>query len=189
MLVLVLVLVSISVGGISVGDVVMLLCGLNLFNVGKYRRDVSISGNNAKANFFSSTNKQAATQRQQAAALALQDLLLWLDGNNDEKEEEDTTNDTNKESMNNENKNLTSLFQKMMISRGKRRRGPDRIAIYDATNSTNQRRNWILQECQNHSLHNTNNKSPIGVIFVESLCDDIELLRENYLFKVRSSPD
>ena len=57
-----------------------------------------------------------------------------------------------------------------------------RIEIYDATNSINEHQNRILQEYQNHGL--TNKKSSIDIIFFEGLCDNGELLGENYLFKV-----
>jgi tRNA uridine 5-carbamoylmethylation protein Kti12 len=64
--------------------------------------------------------------------------------------------------------------------------GRDRIAIFDATNSTNQRRSWILEESTSPIKRAG---KPTGVVFVESICDDEELLRQNYLVKVRTSPD
>jgi hypothetical protein len=64
--------------------------------------------------------------------------------------------------------------------------GGDRIAIFDATDSTNQRRSWILEESTSPTKRAG---KPTGVVFVESICDDEELLRQNYKFKVSSSPD
>jgi hypothetical protein len=49
----------------------------------------------------------------------------------------------------------------------------DRVAIFDATNSTNKRRQWVLQQCTDPL---TRSDKPTGVVFVESVCDDAELL-------------
>lgn len=62
----------------------------------------------------------------------------------------------------------------------------DRVAIFDATNSTAERRKWILEECT--SPYKRAGK-PTGVVFVESICDDEALLNQNYNFKVSNSPD
>ena len=61
----------------------------------------------------------------------------------------------------------------------------DKVAIFDATNSTAARRQWVLEECTS----NREGKLPIGVVFVESICDDAELLEQNYRFKISNSPD
>lgn len=61
-----------------------------------------------------------------------------------------------------------------------------RIAIFDATNSTVKRRQWILEECTSPEKRPD---KPTGVVFVESICDDDELLNENFRFKVLNSPD
>jgi len=60
--------------------------------------------------------------------------------------------------------------------------GGGEVAIFDATNSTHDRRQMILDEA---------NKRPMKyhVIFVEVLCDDPEVLRTNFRNKVRHSPD
>ena len=62
----------------------------------------------------------------------------------------------------------------------------DRVGIYDATNSTRERRDWILTECTDKTFRAG---KPTGVIFVESICDDKDLLHENYMTKVNNSPD
>lgn len=54
------------------------------------------------------------------------------------------------------------------------------VAIYDATNSTKERRRTILRTCQ---------ESEIELFFVESICDDESLIRENVLEVKISSPD
>jgi hypothetical protein len=60
------------------------------------------------------------------------------------------------------------------------------VAIFDATNSTDKRRRWILEMC---TAPERRKGKPTGVVFVESLCDDEELLEENYRYKVSVSPD
>lgn len=62
----------------------------------------------------------------------------------------------------------------------------DRIGIFDATNSTRERRDWVLHECTHPT---TRAGKPTGVIFVESICDDADLLHANFMTKVHNSPD
>lgn len=59
----------------------------------------------------------------------------------------------------------------------------ERVGIFDATNSTRERRESILR------VISKNSSSQIGVLFLESVCDDAELLEDNFLQKVRFSPD
>ena len=54
------------------------------------------------------------------------------------------------------------------------------VAILDATNSTRNRRAWILNTCQNYG---------IKVMFVESICSDEKLVMSNILDVKVSSPD
>eukprot|EP00301_Raphidiophrys_heterophryoidea_P003476 c11570_g2_i1.p1 GENE.c11570_g2_i1~~c11570_g2_i1.p1 ORF type:complete len:524 (+),score=105.48 c11570_g2_i1:181-1752(+) len=58
----------------------------------------------------------------------------------------------------------------------------DAVAIFDATNSTRERRQMTLQMCQNAPL-------PIAVVFIESICTDKEVLDANLHNKVNHSPD
>ncbi|KAL7561228.1 hypothetical protein ACA910_004149 [Epithemia clementina (nom. ined.)] len=149
-----------------------------IFNVGSYRRQAyanlhkSTSPNAyserdqkgaCDADFFDANNKAATTLREQVAEMALRDMLRWLD------EVEDDDGDYS-----NHYGNTNSYRQN------------ERIAIFDATNSTNKRRQWILEECT--SPQKRQGKTT-GVVFVESICDDKELLMENYNFKVSNSPD
>ena len=155
-----------------------------IFNVGKYRREAAAqlafeeASNGTKsereaagscdANFFDPKNTKAAQLRERVAEVALRDMLAWLD-------DEDTIgrrvfrNDSGLTTMSDEE-------------------GPssDRIAIFDATNSTVTRRTWILQECTSPEKRPG---KPTGVVFVESICDDKDLLEENFRFKVLNSPD
>lgn len=167
-----------------------------IFNVGKYRREaIAIiakekeeatgvpashappSAGTCDASFFDSKNQEAAILRQRVAELALRDMLRWLDGEDDE-------------SMNNDAASSQSQRTEYSApargnSQGNNLEG-NRIAIFDATNSTNTRRSWILEECTSPTKRAG---KPTGVVFVESICDDEELLRQNYRFKVSSSPD
>jgi hypothetical protein len=54
------------------------------------------------------------------------------------------------------------------------------IAILDATNSTVERRRWIYDTCQKHNIE---------TLFVESKCDDEELIMSNILEVKTTSPD
>mmetsp|Transcript_22420 Transcript_22420/g.34030 ORF Transcript_22420/g.34030 Transcript_22420/m.34030 type:complete len:729 (+) Transcript_22420:210-2396(+) len=147
-----------------------------IFNVGKYRREATEDGKHGDANFFAASNNHAAQLRQQAAELALRDMLRWLD---------DGDNGTTP--TNNDNDDDDAILRNpRMLTRGmsliNEPPEADRVAIFDATNSTDERRSWILNECSNHP-------TAVGVVFVESICDDEELLRENYQYKIKSSPD
>jgi broad specificity phosphatase PhoE len=53
------------------------------------------------------------------------------------------------------------------------------VGIFDATNSTRARRQWIIERCRGFA----------SVVFIEVICDDEEILRENLLAKIRTSPD
>jgi hypothetical protein len=72
------------------------------------------------------------------------------------------------------------------------------VAIFDATNSTRERRQWILEECakctekyqqRQQALGVTSQEQRIGVLFLELICDDPEFLAENFRVKISSCPD
>lgn len=153
-----------------------------VFNVGKYRRQVQKEVDAAQemqgidalrqsvgacdANFFDSKNPKAQEMRQKSAALAMKDMLEWLDyAPPIEEHSGDIIND--------------QIAGKASID-------ISRVAIFDATNSTIQRRMWILEEATD-PVKRRGKKT--GCVFVESVCDDNELLDENFRFKVRNSPD
>ena len=60
------------------------------------------------------------------------------------------------------------------------------IALFDATNSTKERRRRVVELTQERSAARG---SPINIVFIESLCDDRHVLEANMLTKVRNSPD
>lgn len=54
------------------------------------------------------------------------------------------------------------------------------VAILDATNSTKDRRSWIYERCQ---------QAGVDTVFVESKCDDEDLVMANILEVKTTSPD
>jgi 6-phosphofructo-2-kinase / fructose-2,6-biphosphatase 2 len=172
-----------------------------IFNVGRYRRaayaetlqqsDSSSSSERDQkglcdANFFDAHNEQAAAIREKAAEMALNDMLHWLDGGDDgDNNDEDDSGGESEQPVQSASRHSSVSYTSSS--------GPkldfqqhERIAIFDATNSTHKRRQWILEQCT--SPHNRPGK-PTGVVFVESICDDTELLNENFRHKVLNSPD
>lgn len=157
-----------------------------IFNVGKYRRDAYAMVQKSKSNssetgqtgqcdadFFDPKNEEAAVLREQVAECALRDMLRWLD-----EEEEDEGDESSHHS------NVEGISPNFRAKQSGRLN--ERIAIYDATNSTNKRRQWLLEECTSVAKRG---EKTTGIVFVESICDDKELLMENYKFKVSNSPD
>lgn len=151
------------------------------------------------ANFFDSNNERANELREAVAEMALKDMLQWLD------EEEYTTSTTTTSSGSstaggdmNYDDDCSSAGGASSVGGGTSRastvgaakltqyRLNERVAIYDATNSTDKRRNWLLEMCTSPDKRPG---KPTGIVFVESVCDDEELLEENYSYKVSSSPD
>ena len=149
-------------------------CLCKIFNVGRYRRVAS--GGACDADFFAADNADASALRERVAELALRDMLRWIDG-----EEEGDIDEEGKQSSNSSGRSVNSKSSNASFHEQR-----DRIAIFDATNSTDKRRRWVLEECTNPSKRPG---KPTGVVFVESICDDEELLLENFRFKVSNSPD
>lgn len=144
-----------------------------IFNVGKYRREEHASqiGNATTqrekqgacdANFFDPNNTNARQLRELAAQRALADMLQWLDHQSESGSESSD-----------EESHCKLVYRSI-----------ERVAIFDATNSTQARRQWIVDSCTKRD-----GQEMIGVVFVESICDDQELLEENYRYKISSSPD
>jgi len=71
------------------------------------------------------------------------------------------------------NRALGDLLEYLRTERG------SCVGIFDATNSTVERRQWIVAQATGLA----------SVVFVEVICDDEEVLLENLLSKVRGSPD
>eukprot|EP00529_Nitzschia_sp_RCC80_P015583 CAMPEP_0113495790 /NCGR_PEP_ID=MMETSP0014_2-20120614/29788_1 /TAXON_ID=2857 /ORGANISM="Nitzschia sp." /LENGTH=696 /DNA_ID=CAMNT_0000389693 /DNA_START=111 /DNA_END=2204 /DNA_ORIENTATION=+ /assembly_acc=CAM_ASM_000159 len=173
-----------------------------IFNVGKYRRQAVLSmqkqaeeeaqteandGSNGAcdADFFDANNEKAAKLREEAATTALNEMLRWLD------DEEDLPIENNGAEQTGGGRgggipNVQSSRSLASINSVSSNQATDRIAIFDATNSTAKRRQWVLEQCTSPAKRPG---KPTGVVFVESICDDEELLNENFRFKVTNSPD
>jgi 6-phosphofructo-2-kinase len=161
-----------------------------VFNVGKYRREayaemMSATATTARehsgacdANFFDAHNEKAAELREKVADCALKDMLRWLDHEEETDSDEDTVNEVSRHS----SVSLSSAAGLATLDF----KNHERVAIFDATNSTDKRRQWILEECTSPMKRGD---KQTGLVFVESICDDEELLEENYRYKVSSSPD
>lgn len=121
------------------------------------------------ANFFDSKNPKAKELREKSAALAMKDMLAWLDYECPLEEQEQNGGCVTTDQIGSKASFVSS-----------------RIAIFDATNSTVERRKWVLEEATSPEKR-VGKKT--GCVFVESVCDDEELLDENFRFKVRNSPD
>jgi len=111
------------------------------------------------ANFFDNNNPMAREIRSRAAKMAMEDMITWLRGD--------------------ASKAPRKASSGLMAHKDK-----NKVAIFDATNSTAARRKWVLEE-----LNAMEEGMKTGVIFVESVCDDAEMLEENFRFKVQNSPD
>ena len=180
-----------------------------VFNVGKYRRQVETSS--SSADFFDPKNKQGMAMREKAAELALLDMLDWLDeGDDDDDDDGGYHHKLNPEMFKSErcarvdsssildtlgeNKNLPMEDEASMSSSSSSSSSSsgdssrrERIAIFDATNSTHKRRQWVLEQCTSPEKRGAD--KPTGCVFIESLCDDEELLMENFQQKIANSPD
>mmetsp|Transcript_59833 Transcript_59833/g.129646 ORF Transcript_59833/g.129646 Transcript_59833/m.129646 type:complete len:457 (-) Transcript_59833:185-1555(-) len=60
------------------------------------------------------------------------------------------------------------------------------VGFFDATNSTSKRRSAISDRVSRASARS---EIPIRILFLESLCDDPQILEQNALNKARTSPD
>lgn len=125
-----------------------------VFNVGNYRR--KIAGARQPHQFFDPGNSAATELRKQAAAEALRDMLEWLCASTPASEEASS---------------LASDYISDSIAR---------VAIYDATNSTRDRRQSLKLECE---------RSGVSIMFIESICTDPSVVLENIREVKLSSPD
>jgi len=60
--------------------------------------------------------------------------------------------------------------------------GGGEVAIFDATNTTKERRTNIIETCKDYQPR-------VHVIFIENICDDPYMLAENFKQKILTSPD
>ena len=140
-----------------------------IFNVGNYRR--KHLGANRSANFFDPTNAEFAAKRADVAQSCLMDMISWIS-----MEGTDQSPDGNSPF----SANLDPPKMRSTSSQGAGVAGPSSVALYDATNSTIERRQLIYDECT---------KAGVKVFFIENTCDDEDLVMKNILEVKLSSPD
>jgi 6-phosphofructo-2-kinase/fructose-2,6-biphosphatase 2 len=112
---------------------------------------------------------------------ALDDMLKWLDHFKGIQSDDAKTPNVGEGIMN------QSRFLERIpstIARGDDRNGAVvgsfTVAIYDATNSTKDRREAIFRKCKSHN---------VPMVFIESICDDEELIKSNIVEVKLNSPD
>ncbi|KAJ3013445.1 UNVERIFIED_CONTAM: Fructose-2,6-bisphosphatase [Siphonaria sp. JEL0065] len=187
-----------------------------IFNVGNYRRN--FAGASQKHDFFDPNNAESAAVRQKIADLALDDMVDWFKQLEAKEEEEkelfrldsvsirDSQVGYRRDSLASSlprdsiasspkgklpphlasaasgaaGKSVGSPSLAPKIAVKKSQVGAARVAIYDATNSTKERRKIIMQRCE---------KEGIQVMFVESICDRMDVVLANIKEVKLSSPD
>lgn len=146
-----------------------------IFNVGNYRRQKV--GAAQPSHFFDPENSEFARQREELADEALADMLTWLNlGGEDGSLEGIVAHDSS--SSINEKYNFLTLDNGAPTVKSPSRPGGQGvggtscIALYDATNSTKKRRLMIENRCRENGF---------AVMFIESLCDDEDIIMHNIL--------
>jgi 6-phosphofructo-2-kinase/fructose-2,6-biphosphatase 2 len=145
-----------------------------VFNVGNYRRHHF--GARQTHDFFDSHNEAAREQRRQAALEALHDMSDWF-ASNGEARDADRNAHKDAEPGNHGNFEAETIATDDSHSAAAR---TQMVAIYDATNTTADRRRMIKEHCDAHS---------IATLFIESVCDDPQLILANIREVKLSSPD
>lgn len=158
-----------------------------IFNVGNYRRQKC--GASQPSLFFDPENYEFNRQRTELADEALTDMLNWLrlegrDGSLDGV----MSYDTSASAMNflHLDDSIPAKLRRSVSSPkpaskgGQGVAGTSCVALYDATNSTRERRSWIERRC---------NENGFAVMFIESICDDEEIILNNIKEVKLSSPD
>lgn len=118
-----------------------------VFNVGSYRREIGLVS--ADSSFFDNSNKSAQKVREEMAMMVQETMYTWL---------HETT--TALDSVTGE-----SHFDKR------------RVAIFDATNTTINRRQALADKAKEQNVF---------LLFVESICNDQAVLNRNYDMKLQN---
>ena len=160
-----------------------------IFNVGNYRRDAV--GAVQPSEFFNPDNAEFTQRRTEVALLALDDMIRWLEELGDDGTSVGSLNhlpqfDQPRQSPSDHSRTPTSPSRNSpanatgSIVSGETGRGPACVALYDATNSTLDRRQLIEQKCRERG---------IAVMFIESICNDVDTVMANIREVKLSSPD
>lgn len=123
-----------------------------VFNVGEYVLRL-VDGKFQRANFFDENNLEAKALRRKASENAVQDLCEWMSGRKATKRKYPSETDGDKCEG---SSYISGEF--------------GAVAIYDASNATQDRRSWLLERLK-----------PLGakVVFLEVICSEDDLLAEN----------
>jgi 6-phosphofructo-2-kinase len=123
------------------------------------------------ANFFDASNAEAVELRERVASIALQDMLRWLDDEDGNGNAYDGTSITGgsveggggASSTDVSRHGATSIIGAPKLVPLGENVSSERVAIFDATNSTKKRRQWILEECTSPIKRGPG--KPTGVVF------------------------
>ncbi|KAI8586760.1 Fructose-2,6-bisphosphatase [Geranomyces variabilis] len=144
-----------------------------IFNVGNYRRNAV--GAVQMHDFFDPTHPENAALRKEVADRALEDMLQWFERAGDSPA---TGAVMTKDSP------MTPITPRprsdSLSLSGAGKAGPGWVALYDATNSTTERRQNIYDKCLERGVQ---------VMFVESVCDREDIIVANIKEVKLSSPD
>ena len=137
----------------------------SVFNVGNYRR--KLCGTALPSSFYSPDNQEAVNQRNAAAMACLDDLITWL------LTEDGSIKDSSlRDGLMQDSQSQSTLEQHQNCQK---------VAIYDATNTTEQRRSSLIQKLK---------ENQIGAMIIESICTDDAVILENIQsVKYKNNPD
>ena len=130
-----------------------------VFNVGKYRRTIGLAG--ADASFFASDNQDAGKVREDMAMKVQNMMYDWL--RESVRQYSDAT--------------MMSGHGSPTRPRSESLNDKKKVAIFDATNTTKSRRLKLIKRAE---------KEGVSLLFLESICDDQEVLEANYALKLRN---
>ncbi|KAJ3220016.1 Fructose-2,6-bisphosphatase [Dinochytrium kinnereticum] len=158
-----------------------------LFNVGNYRREMA--GATKDQSFFDPLNEESAKVRHTIADAALDDMLTWFT----EREARDSVQRISEVGLGGSFSSLSvstpgsaspsitaspAMGAKVNVNKALVKTAM--VGIYDATNSTVERRQMIQDKCE---------KDHVEVMFVESICNDPDVVMANIKEVKLSSPD
>jgi broad specificity phosphatase PhoE len=127
-----------------------------VFNVGSYRRKKGLAG--AESDFFDPKNEAAFKLREAMAEEVQNELYKWL-------KESDPDHYSDSSSSNEHDEEKIGVYAGFF----------KKVAIFDATNTTKQRRAALIERSRQENTH---------LLFVESICDDQDVLHKNYELKL-----
>ncbi|KAJ3041483.1 Fructose-2,6-bisphosphatase [Rhizophlyctis rosea] len=141
-----------------------------IFNVGNYRRDAV--GAKQRHEFFNPKHPEHAKRRMEVAMTALQDMLDWFKDGSGKPPETPRLQGNGPQ--------FPFPAPKQNVQSGSGAGGGCQMAIYDATNSTKERRRILYDACVAQGVQ---------VMFIESVCTNMDIVTANVKEVKISSPD